>query len=125
MNALAAAHAHLAKAQEFLQAAELEHRPGLDNAATSNAVLSGINSKDAICLKLSGRTTRSDDHAAPVGELAATGTQGRPLAQTLKRLLSKKTKSQYQDHSVAASEARRAIEQATKLYNAAQQIVTS
>jgi uncharacterized protein (UPF0332 family) len=125
MNAVAAAHAHLAKAREFLQAAELEHRQDLYNAATSNAVLSGINSKDAICLKLSGRTTKSDDHAAAVGELAATGTQGRQLAQTLRRLLSKKAKSQYQDHRVAASEAGRAIEQATRLYNAAQQIVTS
>lgn len=125
MSALSAAHAHLAKAREFLEAAELEHSQDLSNAATSNAVLSGINAKDAICLKLAGKTNKSDDHAAAIRELAATGSQGRDLAQTLERLLSKKTKSQYQTTTVTASEARRAIEHATRLYDAAQRIVTS
>jgi uncharacterized protein (UPF0332 family) len=125
MNALDAARAHLAKAREFLEAAELENRADLYNAATSSAVVSGINSKDAICLKLTGRTSKSDDHAAAVGDLAASSAQGRQLGPTFKRLLSKKAKSQYQDQSVAATEARKAIEQATKLYRAAREIVTS
>ena len=90
MSAMSGAHAHLAKAREFLEAAELEHSQDLYNAATSNAVLSGINSKDAICLKLAG-----------------------------------KTKAQYQTTGIAESSARRAIEQATRLYNEAQRIVTS
>ena len=73
MNALAAARLHLGKAREFLDAADLEHERKLFNAATSNAVLSGINSKDAICLKLAGRSTKSEDHGEAARELAATG----------------------------------------------------
>ena len=42
------AKAHLIKAREFLDAAESEVSAERYNAATSNAVLSGINSKDAI-----------------------------------------------------------------------------
>jgi uncharacterized protein (UPF0332 family) len=125
MTALSAARAHLAKAREFLEAAELEHGQQMHNAATSNAVLSAVNSKDAICLKLAGRTTKSDDHAAAALELAATGSQGRELAPTFRRLLARKTKAQYQTASVTAVDARRAIDQATRLYDAAQRIVTS
>lgn len=125
LSVLARAQAHLAKAREFLDAAVLEHRQTLDNAATSNAVVSGINSKDAICLKLTGKSNKSDVHTEAVRELAATGREGRELSQTLTRLLSKKTKSQYQTTGVTASEAQRAIDLATRLYDAAQRIVTS
>lgn len=124
MNALAAARAHLAKAREFLVAANLAHDQELYNAATSNAVLSGINSKDAICLKLTGRTTKSDDHTDAVRELTATGAEGRTLAPVLRRLLARKSKSQYQSASVSAADARKAVEQATRLFDAAQVITT-
>jgi hypothetical protein len=58
MPALDDARAHLAKAREFLEAAELTNDLGLFNAAASSAVTSGINSKDAICLTLTGRTRK-------------------------------------------------------------------
>lgn len=48
MSALTEARAHLAKAREFLDAAELSLEVDLYNAASSNAVISGINSKDAV-----------------------------------------------------------------------------
>lgn len=47
MSALEEARLHLAKAREFLDAAETSRDLGLDNAAASNAVISAINSKDA------------------------------------------------------------------------------
>lgn len=74
MTALDEARAHLAKAREFLEAAELTNDLQLFNAAASNAVTSGINSKDAICLALTGRTRKSDNHAEAVAELC--GTEG-------------------------------------------------
>jgi len=46
-----------------------------------------------------------------------------PSSSTVR--ISEKTKAQYQTTGIAASDARRAIEQATRLYNAAQRIVTS
>jgi hypothetical protein len=56
LTALEGARLHLAKAREFLDAAETACGLGLNNAAASNAVISAINSKDAICLALTGRT---------------------------------------------------------------------
>lgn len=73
MKALDAARAHLTKAQEFLEAAELTNDLDLFNAAASNAVTSGINSKDAICLALTGRTRKADNHTEAVTEMKPAG----------------------------------------------------
>jgi len=88
------ARAHLSKAREFLEAAEVNRDLELFNAATSAAVISGINSKDAICT-------------------------------TLSRLLKLKTKSQYQPVSVAAADATKAVEWATRLLEGADEVVSS
>ena len=63
------AQLHLAKAREFLEAVEGSRDRKLYNAATSDAIISAINSKDAICLALTGRTSKSDNHADAVPEL--------------------------------------------------------
>ena len=65
-----------------------------------------------------------DDHRDAARELAATGAEGRTLAPVLGRLLARKSKSQYQTTNVGAADARRAIEQAARLYDAAHVIVT-
>lgn len=65
------------------------------NAATSNAVIAGINAKDAICLVLTGKTSKANDHRQAVAELRKAGKIGAGLAATLDRLLKPKTKSQY------------------------------
>ena len=93
MTALDDARAHLSKAREFLDAAELDLEVELYNAAASNAVTSGINAKDAICLALTGRTTKAVDHQDAVTELRSTGPSARPLATTLARLLKLKNLS--------------------------------
>ena len=56
MTALELARLHLSKAEEFLEAAETNLDQKLYNAATSDAIISAINAKDAICLGLTGRT---------------------------------------------------------------------
>jgi hypothetical protein len=66
MTAFSYARIHHAKAGEFLEAAEANLGRKLYNAATSDAIISGINSKDVICLVLTGRTDKSDKHAAAV-----------------------------------------------------------
>lgn len=125
MGALDDARSHLAKAREFLEAAQASLDLELFNAATTNAVTSGINSRDAICLKLAGRTAKSERHGDAVAELTRSGQAGKALAPTLGRLLKLKTKSQYQTASIAESEAARAIEWAVRLLEGAQGIVTS
>jgi hypothetical protein len=88
--------AHLRKAREFVAAAQLEAERELYSAAASSAVLAGINAKDTICLRLTGRTNKSDDHRSAVPELAAVGPAGKALESTFRRLLGLKTAAQYQ-----------------------------
>lgn len=77
MGTLDDARAHLDKSREFLEAARLAADAGLHNAATSDAVISGVNAKDAICLRLTGVTGKADDHRAAVRELSQSGRKGR------------------------------------------------
>ena len=118
------ARAHLGKAKEFLEAAHASNDLQLFNAATANAVTSGIHAKDAICLTLTGGTSKAESHEEAVRELAASGPAGQALAPTLRRLLKAKTKSQYQASSVPASEATRATEWASRLLEGAQRVTT-
>ncbi len=125
MTAIDDARAHLVKAREFLDAAVTNNEMRLFNAATSNAVTAGINAKDAICLKLTGLTNKSDRHADAGTELSRSGPSGRAMASTLGRLLKLKTKSQNQTTSMAASDALRSIEWANRLVEVAQEVVSS
>jgi uncharacterized protein (UPF0332 family) len=114
---------HLAKAREFLEAAEASRERKLYNAATSNAIISAINSKDAICLALTGRTSKSDSHADAVPELKRAGPAGADLSLTLNRLLKLKTRSQYAPFSVAPSSANKAVEWAQRMFTGARDVV--
>lgn len=125
MRALEDARAHLEKAEEFLAATEATLDLELFNAATSNAVSCGLNAKDAICLKLTGRTGKADDHASAVDELRRAGGSAAGLAPALRRLLSLKQKSQYQTASVGRGEATKAAEWARRMYTGAKEIVLS
>jgi hypothetical protein len=123
MSALEEAKAHLAKAREFLLAAHLSNDLELDSAATSNAVIAGINSKDALCLKLTGRTRKSENHQEALAELRASGAKGRELEPTLARLLKLKAKSQYQSAPIAAGDATKAVEWAGRMVDGATEAV--
>lgn len=123
MSALQDGKVHLAKAQEFLAAAEMNQDVDMHNAATSNAVISGINSKDAICLGLVGRTGKGDDHKEAVMELKRAGRAGAELAPTLSRLLNLKTKSQYSPIAMAAADVAKAVQWAQRLLAGAEDTV--
>jgi uncharacterized protein (UPF0332 family) len=123
MTVLDDAVAHLTKAREFLEAAETTHELELYNAAVSSAVSSGINSKDAICLALTGRSRKTDNHADAVAELRQAGPAVRGLASSFGRLLQLKSKSRYQVVSVSPAEAAKAIEWATRMLDVAKGLV--
>ena len=116
---------HLAKAREFLEAAELNDEFELYSAAVSNAVTSGINSKDAICLKLTRRTAKTDDHSAAPAELKASGPLGASLAPTLTRLLGLKPRAQYQSKQMTNTQAASAVGWAQRLYEGAEGVLNS
>ena len=118
------ARVHLRKAGEFLDAARLELERDLPTAAASSAVLAGINAKDAICLRLTGRTGKSDDHRSAVPELAAAGPTGKALESTFRRLLALKTAAQYQAALIGRTDATKAVEWATRMVDAARDVAT-
>ena len=123
MTAWQEAQLHLSKAREFLEAALVSRDRELYNAATSGAVISAINSKDAICLTLTGRTSKSDNHADAVPELKRAGAAGADLSPTLNRLLKLMTRSQYAPLSVAPSNADKAVEWAQRMLTGAEDVV--
>lgn len=125
MGALELARAHLVKARQFLDAAELTFDTDLYDAAASSAVSAGINAKDAICLRLVGRTTKSEDHKRAVGELGRAGPAGKELESTFSRLLGLKTTAQYQARGISRGETVKAVEWATRMVDAAGRVVTS
>lgn len=116
---LGRARQHLAKATEFLDAAELALDTDLFSAATGSAVTAGINAKDAICLGLTGRTGKGQDHRTAVPELRSAGPAGAAVATDLDRLLRLKTKAQYHHEAVSAQDARKAVAWAQRLVSAA------
>jgi uncharacterized protein (UPF0332 family) len=130
VTALSEAREHLRKAKEFLTAAEFSLDLELFNAATSNAVTSGINAKDAICLRLTGKTGMTENHMQAVEELKASGAgskgigaETKGLAVVLGRLLQLKAKSQYGSLGVARNDAIGAVEWAQRLVDGAAEIV--
>ena len=123
MSSLTQAADHLKKAQEFLEAAELDLDLELFSAATSHVVIAGINSKDAICLKLTGHTKKSDSHHEAVAELKVAGPEGADVAATMSRLLKLKTKAQYLAPAIAKTDAIKAVEWATRLVQQAAAVV--
>lgn len=125
MGALDDARAHLAKAREFREAAEITLGMEMPNAATSAAVSSGINSKDAICLRLTGTSSKTENHAQAIAELTRSGPAGSAVAQTFSRLLRLKPVSQYQVGSVARADAKHAVDWATRMLEAATGVVHS
>lgn len=123
LTALSDARAHLRKARQFFESANLSHDFELYDAAASSAVVSGINSKDAICLALTGKTTKSEDHTQAVRELRQSGPVGSAIASTFSRLLGLKTPAQYLSKETAQSQAETSIEWAQRMYDAAEAVV--
>jgi hypothetical protein len=117
------ARAHLAKAQEFLDAARAAVDANWYNAAASSVVLAGINAKDALCFALAGRTVAADDHRAAVNELRALGAPGREAATALDRLLGLKDRAQYDQRGVTATDAQAAVRRAGTMVEAAERIL--
>ena len=130
MTALSESREHLRKAREFLTAAEFSLDLDLYNAATSNAVTCGINAKDAICLRLTGKTGKTENHMQAVEDLNAVGagskdglTTTKGLAVILGRLLRLKAKSQYESGGVSRNDAMRAVGWALRLVEGATEVV--
>ena len=102
------ARPHLAKAQEYLDAARLVLEYGHNNAACSLSVTAGINSKDVVCILSTGRTDKSDSHDKAVEDLSKSGPAGAHAAP-----------------SVTQSDAEQCVKQAGRLVDDAKELFNS
>ena len=111
---LAQARAYVGKAQEYLAAAQSELSAGRAIAATSLAIHAGINAADAVSGLRTGRRAAGQDHDEALELLREAGKDGADVARDLGRLLALKTKAEYEPDGIPITEARRAVDRASR-----------
>ena len=108
------AEAYLAKASEFLRAAQDALQLGNFTAATGNAVHAGIAAADVIASARSGTIWRGPHDQASV-HLERCGPDGKQAARHLRRLIPLKTRAEYDPTPVRVAEARGAVTAAERI----------
>ena len=117
------ATAYLAKAAEFLRAAQDSFELGNRIAATGNAVHAGIAASDALSAALAGSVSQGD-HADAPSHLDAIGGDGKIAARQLRQLLPLKTQAEYDPRPVSVTDARRAVSAAGRLVALAERVIS-
>jgi hypothetical protein len=116
----ARAEGRLAKAKEFLQAAQLVKRnadgPDLRDAGTTLLIHAGIAASDVLCCRRLGVHARGENHAAAV-ELV--GQVEAAFATDLSFLLGLKTQAGYDARPVSGQQLKKALRAAERLVEAA------
>jgi hypothetical protein len=87
---------NLGLAEEFLAAANWAHEMGFHNVSHTNSVNSAIRAKDAIAIKLAGKSRRLAAHGKAVDELSSLA-GGAELAAAFNRILQDKNRFEYSD----------------------------
>lgn len=105
----------LAKATDFLEAAETVFEYELYDSAVSLAVSAGVNFSDAYQVRRTGGYLKGQDHRSAAVVLQRLGPTGAAMARSFSRLLSLKNKSQYMTARCTKIEAERAIRYASAM----------
>lgn len=113
----------LEKATQYLQSAIDDLSAGRYNPAVSNAVVSGINASDVICLAATGSYSTSPDHDAALAVLNRAGEAGQRALPLLQALLPQKNLSQYRSVLNTRDEAEAAVAAAEELLELARRAV--
>lgn len=116
------------QARRFLDVAELvadERDPDVEYAgvAASLAVLAGIASSDAACCHVLGERSRSHNHRDAEQLLAEIRPGGNRAATSLRELLNVKDSAHYGLMSVTSAELKRAMRQARRLLDFADEVL--
>lgn len=111
----------LAKAVEFLEAAESQRKvsPQRANAWVTLYIHAGIAAADVICCRALGYHARGEDHVQALSLLRSIQPDGPGLANALGVLLAMKTKAGYGEQTVGADDRVRAPRRASELVSAA------
>ncbi len=121
--ATAQSRSYLTKAEEFLAAARSELDAGRAIAVTSLAIHAGIHAADVVTGARLGQRAAGQDHDQVLSLLRDAATDGIALAKDLVRLLPLKTKAEYAPDDIAISEAKRAVERASRCVVVARRVV--
>ncbi len=114
--------AYLAKAHEYLEAAEDAVARGNHVATVGNAVHATIAAADAISsARLKSRWT--SDHPGAADHVATAGGEGEECALSLRRVLPLKHQAEYDPAPVAAAKARSAMRAAAQAVAAADRVL--
>lgn len=118
------AKSHLRTAREYAQVAAAAAEIDCHSPSVSNAVLAGINAKDAICIWITGSTGKSDNHAAAAQALhAALAALDKGESRAVAELIKQKTRVQYDAGFASAKESKAAMRRANALIACAAQVV--
>lgn len=112
---------YLSKAEEYLAAAENELQAKRSIAATSLA----IHAADSVCGVRLGKRAAGQDHDRASELLKEAGRDGAELGKDLRRLLSMKTKAEYDPDDIPLSAASKAVGRAQKCVVVARRVVAS
>jgi hypothetical protein len=119
------ARAYLARAAEFLRAAEDSLELNNLIAAAGNAVHAGISAADAIAAARGGSVWKAE-HTQGAGHLErVAGTDGREAGRHLRRLLPLKNRAEYDPEPVTLAEASAAVQAAQRIIVVADRVVSS
>ena len=116
---------YLAKAEEFLLAANAELEAERSIAATSLAIHAGINAADAVCGARLNKRATGHDHRETIRLLGQAGDDGSQLAKDLQRLLPLKTTAEYEPDDVPLSKAFTAVQRAKRCVDVARRVVAT
>jgi hypothetical protein len=117
----------LDQARAFLDVAELvageDDELANENVTAALSVLAGIAASDAACCGTLGLRSRGQDHRQAIQLVAKAGSDGKTLAQALRRLLDIKDNSHYGMVYVGPQQAKAAIRNARSLVDGAAQLL--
>jgi hypothetical protein len=116
----------LRKAEQFMEGAETirdlaDDERDVGDAYVTLCIHAGIAAADVICSVALGEYAKGDDHNAAVGQLAKVRPDGRDLGDSLRVLLTMKTRAGYSHERVSANDRKRAGRAAERLLTAARQ----
>jgi len=119
------ARRYLAKAEEYLAAAENELQEQRPIAATSLAIHAAINAADAVCGVRLGKRAAGQDHDRAGELLKEAGRDGAELGKDLRRLLPMKTKAEHDPDNIPLPAASKAVERAQRCVAVVGRVVSS
>lgn len=117
--------AYMAKAEEYLAASIEELEAARPITATSLAIHAAINAADVVTGQRIGCRAAGPDHNQARTLLRQAGKDGAEVEKNLARLLPLKTRAEYEPDAVTLSDARRAVERASRCVATARLVAAS